>query len=178
LEVKIQDVTNRNLGDLTGLCTPAWEDESHAQTLKEGGLRKRDWITRAIQMFGICAKVAYLRGKPIGFIEFYPAHAFPLLPKLDKTVIITCVFIPSKSLQGQGIGSELVQSLINDLRDRALPAFSGEKAEQIAIGSWGCHVGFPESLPRFQKFFLANGFKEDPTFPDPTGKGGILTFEL
>jgi len=179
MQAEIRDVTNQNIDDLVGLCAPRWEDERHAQTLKEGGLRKREWIEKALERFSACAKVAYLENKPVGFIEFYPMSAFPLLPKRDKrTIMITCVFIPNKTLQKTGIGSKLVHALINDLKHRLLPSFNGERAEEIAIGSWGCHTGFPESLPRFRNFFFKNGFKEDPAFPDPTGKGGILVRRL
>jgi len=179
MRIEIRDVTNQNINDLVGLCAPRWEDERHAQTLKEGGPRKREWIEKALKRFSICAKVAYLEDKPVGFIEFYPMSVFPLLPKRHKrTIIITCIFIPTKTLQKIGIGSKLVQALINDLKHHPLPSFDDEKAEEIAIGSWGCHVGFPQALPRFRNFFFKNGFKEDPEFPDPAGKGGILVHRL
>jgi len=179
LDIEIRDVTNENIDDIIGLCAPKWEDEHHALTLKEGGSKKREWVKKALERFGVCAKVAYLEGKSVGFIEFYPLRAFPLLPERDRrTVMITCIFIPDKALQKAGIGSRLLQSLIQNLKQRPLQSFGGERAEEIAIGSWGCHTGFPESLPRFRKFFFKNGFVEDPEFPDPTGKGGILVHRL
>lgn len=179
MKIEIKDVTEKNIDDLVRLCAPGFENERHAQTLKEGGLRKREWIEKALKRFGICAKVAYVEGKPGGFVEFYPMSAFPLLPERDKrTIMITCVFVPNKTLQETGIGSKLVEALIDDLKYVPLPSFDGKKAEEVAVGSWGCHTGFPESLPRFQKFFFKNGFKKDLTFPDPTGKGGILVHTL
>jgi len=179
VEIEIRDVTDETINDLVGLCAPRWEDERHASTLKEGGSKKREWIEKALERFGVCAKVAYLEGTPIGFIEFYPMHVFPLLPERDKrTVMITCIFIPNKTVQNTGVGSKLLQSLIQDLKQRPLKIFKGKTAEEIAIGSWGCHTGFPEALPRFRKFFFKNGFVEDPIFPDPTGKGGILVHRL
>ena len=179
VNVKIRDITEANIDDLVGLCAPKWEDQRHSATLKEGGSKKGEWIRRALDKFGVCAKVAYLEEKPVGFVEFYPMHTFPLLPKRDKrTVMITCVFVPDKTLQKSGIGSKLAQALIQNLKHRRLKGFNDEKAEEIAVGSWGCHTGFPESLPQFKKFWHRNGFVEDPTFPDPTGKGGILVHRL
>jgi hypothetical protein len=94
--------------------------------------------------------------------------AFPLLPERDKrTVMITCVFIPDKGLQKKGIGSKFVQALIDDLQHVAMRSFDGKRTEEVALGSWGCRVGFADSLPRFRNF-LQNGFKEDLTFPDST----------
>ena len=180
MQIEITDATSENLDDLVGpACAPRFDDTRHAQTLKEGGLRKKEWVRRALQRFGCCAKMAYVEGEPVGFIEFYPMSVFPLLPKREKrTILITCVVIPDKTLQDKGIGTKLVQELIKDLRQRPLPHFNGEKAEEIAIGSWGCHTGFPETRPRFRSFFFKNGFAEDPSFPDPTGKGGILVHRL
>jgi len=179
MEIEIKDVTMENVNDLVGLCVPSWEDPHHARTLKEGGLKKEEWVKKALQRFDCCAKVAYIKGKPVGFIEFYPMHIFPILPRRDKrTVLITCIFIPNKTLQNQGIGTMLIRSLIEDLKSRPLSCFKGEKAEEVAIGSWGSHTSFAHTLPKFKNFFLRNRFKEDPTFPDPTGKGGILVFQL
>lgn len=175
MKIDIKNVTEENIDDLVGLCAPKFEDERHAQTLKEGSSRKREWIEKALKKFGVCAIVAYLEGKPVGFVEFYPMSVFPLLPECNKrTIMITCVFVPKKTLQRMGIGSKLVQALIDELRLVPMPSFEGKLTEEVAIGSWGCHAGFPDSLPRFRNFFSKNSFKEDPTFPDPTGKGGIM----
>jgi GNAT superfamily N-acetyltransferase len=178
--VEIKDVIAENIDDLVGPgCAPTWDNPLHAQTLKEGGLKKKEWVKKALQKFGCCGKIAYSEGKPVGFVEFYPMDVFPLLPKRQtRTVLITCILVTERTLQKQGIGSKLVQSLVEDLKQRPLLYFNNKPAEEIAVGSWGCHTGFPESLPRFRKFWHENGFVEDPTFPDPTGKGGILVHRL
>jgi hypothetical protein len=102
LNMKMRDVTDANIDDLVGLCTPSLEDRRHAATLKEGGSKKREWIRKALDRFGVCAKVAYLEEKTVGFVEFYQMQTFPLLPKRDRrTIMITCVFVPDKILQNR-----------------------------------------------------------------------------
>jgi len=187
LEVKIRDLSTENIDDLVNVCV-SQSDVSHAETLKEGSLRKKAWVKKALKAFGSCAKIAYVNDEPIGFVEFYPVQMFPVLRhviKDRKIMLITCVFIGGKrtkglqrEFQGQGIGSKLVQALIEDLKHRRIPYFGNEKAEDIAIGSWCSHTGFPETLPRFRKFFFKNGFVEAQNFPDPTEKGGILIYNL
>ncbi len=186
MEAEIRDLTAENIDDLVSVCT----SQSHlrqARTLAEGNQRKKMWMEKALEVFGSCAKIAYVNGEPIGFVEFYPVQMFPILRhtmKDQKTILITCVFVRGKGTkaqrgyQGQGIGSKLIQALIEDLERRTIPFFGNERAEEIAIGSWGSHTGFPEALPRFRKFFFKNGFVEAPDFPDPTGKGGILIYRL
>jgi len=188
LEVEIRDLNYENIDDLVNICT-SQSGISHAKTLKEGSLRKKMWIEKALKVFGPCAKIAYVENKPIGFIEFYPVQMFPILRHMlkdKKVILITCVFVGGgkrtkglqREYQGKGIGSKLIQSLIKDLKHRRIPYFGNEKAEEIAIGSWCSHTGFPEALPRFRKFFFKNGFVEAPDFPDPTMKGGILSYKL
>jgi len=187
LEVEIRDLSHENIDDLVNICV-SQSGVSHAETLKEGSLRKKVWIEKALKTFGSCAKIAYVKGEPIGFVEFYPIQMFPILRHMlkdRKIILITCVFVGGKrtkglqrEYQGRGIGSRLIQALIIDLKQRRIPYFNNKKVEEIAIGSWCSHTGFPEALPRLRNFFFKNGFVEASKFPDPTGKGGILTYKL
>ena len=179
MEVEIRDTDTENIDDLVSTCV----SQSHlrqAETLAERNQRKKMWIGKALAAFGSCAKIAYVDNEPAGFVEFYPVQMFPILRHMlenRKTILIMCVFV-KREYQGQGIGSKLLQALVEDLKQRRIPYFSNERAEEIAIGPWGSHAGFPEALPRFRRFFFKNGFVEAPDFPDPTGKGGIMVHRL
>ena len=187
MKLDIRDVSTENIDDLINICV-SQSGTPHAETLKEGSLKKKVWVEKALKTFGLCAKIAYVNEEPIGFVEFYPIQMFPVLRHMlgdHRVILITCVFVGGertkglqRQFQGRGIGSKLLQALIEDLRHRRIPYFGDEKTEKIAIGSWCSHTGFPEALPRFRRFFLKNGFVEDPDFPDPTGKGGILIHRL
>jgi len=186
-ELEIKELDTENIDDLVNICV-SQSGISHAETLKEGSQRKKVWIEKALKIFGSCAKIAYVKGEPVGFVEFYPIQMFPFLRHMvkdQKIILITCVFVGGKRTKGQqrkyqgiGIGSKLIQALTADFKQRRIPYFNNEKADRIAIGSWCSHTGFPEVLPRFRNFFFRNGFIEDPDFPDPTGKGGILVYDL
>ncbi len=187
LKLDIKDVSTENIDDLVNLCVPQ-SGPSLAETLKEGRLKKKVWIEKALKIYGSCAKIAYVNEEPVGFVEFYPIQMFPVLRHMLKDhriILITCVFVGGertkglqRQYQGRGIGTKLLQALIEDLKYRRIPYFNNEKTEEIAIGSWCSHTGFPEALPRFRRFFIKNGFVEAPDFPDPTGKGGILVHSL
>ena len=186
-ELEIKELDTENIDDLVNICV-SQSGISHAETLKEGSQRKKVWIEKALKIFGSCAKIAYVKGEPVGFVEFYPILMFPFLRHMvkdRKIILITCVFVGGqktkglqREYQGIGIGSKLIQALTADFKQRRIPYFNNEKADRIAIGSWCSHTGFPEVLPRFRNFFFRNGFIEDPDFPDPTGKGGILVYDL
>jgi GNAT superfamily N-acetyltransferase len=186
-QLEIKELNTENIDNLVDICV-SQTGISHAETLREGRQRKKVWIKKALKDFGSCAKIAYVKGEPVGFVEFYPIQMFPFLRQMAKdrkTILITCVFVGGKKtkrlqreFQGKGIGSKLIQALIADLKQRRILHFNNEKAEEIAIGSWCSHTGFPEVLPKFRNFFFQNGFVEDPNFPDPTGKGGILVYGL
>lgn len=187
LEIEIRDLSLENINDLVNICV-SQSDLSHTNTLRAGSSRKKMWIEKALKTFGSCAKIAYMGNEPIGFIEFYPIQMFPILRHMidnQRIILITCVFVGGKrtkglqrEYQGRGIGSMLVQALIKDFEQRRISYFRNRKAEGIAIGSWCSHTGFPEAVPRFRKFFIKNGFIENPEFPDPAEKGGILVYRF
>jgi len=179
LKVEIRDLSAENIDDQVNICVSQLHLRQ-AKTLAEGNLMKKMWIEKVLDMFGSCAKIAYADNEPAGFVEFYTAQMFPILRHLlknRKIILIMCVFV-RREYQGRGIGSKLIQELKEDLKQRRIPYFSNERADEIAIGSWGSHTGFPEAQPQFRNFFFKNGFIEAPDFPDPTGKGGILVCGL
>ena len=127
LELEIRELYTENIDDLVNICVPQ-SSVSQAETLKEGIQRKKTWIKKALKNFGSCAKIAYVKGEPVGFVEFYPIQMFPFLrhtAKDQKIILITCVFVRGKKTkglqreyQGIGIGSKLIQALIADLKQR------------------------------------------------------------
>lgn len=62
MKIEIRDVTSGNIDDLVGPgCAPRWDDQRHAQTLKEGGLKKKVWVRKALRKFGVAPKSRILK---------------------------------------------------------------------------------------------------------------------
>jgi len=125
--------------------------------------RKLGWLQRVNSEWGNCGKIVYLDGQSIGYAQYAPATYLPRSadydpgPPSDDAVLISCLFIPHKQFRRLGIGSQLLRSIIDELKQRqkkAIETFAGK--------------GSPDSPSGPVEFYLRNGFriqKEDSEFP-------------
>jgi GNAT superfamily N-acetyltransferase len=176
MKIKIIDLTEENLHD-----TPEWaghpysckyciywefprECTNPSKEVKEEVFKKKlEWLEKTRAAFGNCGKLAYLDSRCVGYAQYAPAAflpnsaEYPAGPVSQDAVFISCLFIPDKEAQGQGIGSQLLGAIIDDLKDRGAKA-----VESFA------RRGNPENPSGPLEFYLAKGFKiarDDPEFP-------------
>lgn len=175
MKVEVVDLTIENVKD-----APAWDSHPFsckyciywefpkacidpAKEKKEDLLKKKlSWLRNTNKIFGNCGMVAYAGGEPAGYAQYAPSKLLPnsanysSLPS-DDAVLISCLFIPQKELRRLGIGSQLLQSIIDDLRKRRINA-----VETFARKSK------PDNPSGPMEFYLRNGFtiyKDDKEFP-------------
>lgn len=175
MKIEVVDLTVGNLKD-----APEWnshpfsckyciywefpeESIDPAMEKKEDKLRKKlIWLRNAQSAFDNCGKILYVNGKPAGYAQYAPPKLlpnsanYPSLPS-DDAVLISCLFIPEKGLRRSGVGSQLLQSIIDDLRKRGVKA-----VETFA------RKGRLDNPSGPVEFYLRNGFrvyKDDKEFP-------------
>lgn len=89
---------------------------------------KREWLTKVNREFGDCSFVAYLKGVPIGFIQYAPAEFFPRIndydsgPPSEDSIFLACLYIPNKEKRGKGLGTALLNHLVAKLKEREIEA--------------------------------------------------------
>lgn len=171
MKVEILDLTEKNLKDV-----PEWktypfsckyclywelprEYEVSKTKIKEDLLREKlRWIENTRKNFGNCGKLLYLNGIAVGYAQYAPPDFFPRLGDYrSDAVLISCLFIPYRDLRGVGLGTQLLHSIIEDLRKRGIKA-----VETYA------RKGNSENPSGPVEFYLKNGFRihrEDPEFP-------------
>ena len=66
-EIKVVDVSEENVEDLIFVCSHRFLSDPRYATGIE--LKKR-WVRKTLKEVGVCAKVAYLDGKPVGQTMF------------------------------------------------------------------------------------------------------------
>ncbi|MEO0049699.1 MAG: GNAT family N-acetyltransferase [candidate division WOR-3 bacterium] len=139
--IEIVNLTEKNLID-----APEWQSHPYSckfclywefpeectdplSEVKEERLeRKRLWVRWVRREFGDCGKLIYVDYKAVGFAEFAPARFLPNAvryqsgPPSDDAVLISCLFIPEKIYQHQGLGSLMVKSIISEARARNIKA--------------------------------------------------------
>jgi len=125
--------------------------------------KKSEWLRHVNQEFGNCGKVVYCDGEPAGYAQYAPpgylpnAASYDSGPPGDDAVLLACLFIPETRFRGAGIGGRILDSIIDELRQRGIRA----------IETFG-RRGNIESPSGPAEFFLRGGFRiqrDDPEFP-------------
>ena len=173
MEIKIVNLTDENLKDAPEWEEPPfsckyclwWEFPQECMDLdKEKLLQKKlKWLKDTNKLFGNCGKILYVEGKAVGYAQYAPPKFLPRSteyqagPPSKDAVLISCLFIPHKEFRGLGLGSQLLQSIIDDLRSRRIKA-----CETFARKGNSNNPSGP------MEFYLKNGFrvyKDDKEFP-------------
>ena len=72
-----------------------------------------------LRKYGSCAKIAYYNDKPVAQILYYPEEAdITRAFKRENILVINCIYNPSAEAQKLGIGTRLLQSVIQDAKQR------------------------------------------------------------
>jgi len=125
--------------------------------------RKLEWFRRVRNEWGNCGKMVYLDGKCIGYAQYAPPNYllrsadYDSGPPSDGAVLISCLFIPQSQFRRLGIGSQLLHSIINELKQR----------EKEAIETFA-RKGSSDNPSGPVEFYLINGFqirRDDKEFP-------------
>jgi len=176
MKVKIVDLTEESLRD-----APEWEVhpfsckyclwwefpeeciESAKEEKEEVIKKKLKWLRETSRLFGNCGKILYVDARCVGYAQYAPSKFLPHSsdyqagPPSGDAVLISCLFIPQREFRGLGLGSQLLQGIISDLRGRGIKA-----VETFA------RKGKPENPSGPVGFYLKNGFRiyrDDEEFP-------------
>ena len=117
MNVIIKDVDASRIDDVFRVCS---HNRLEDPIQKRGMEIKRRWLTRMLEEHGPCTKVAYLDGRPVAQILYYPETADPTLadPR-DSVLVIRCTYNPFQDTQKKGISSRLLNSVIKECREGA-----------------------------------------------------------
>jgi len=162
-EIKIGDVTDRDIDDLCRICVPS--EQRDDPTSIKGMEEKRKWAMEMLQRWGSLAKMAYKGPVPVGQVQYRP------LP-LRRIVYIYCIYVPEKGHWRQGIATKLLDNLLEEMKKPRVwfdhqPAlalvtktFPGEKPGQYPARSFFAQKGFRQAgeNPDFLYYPLTEGF--------------------
>jgi GNAT superfamily N-acetyltransferase len=153
-KIRIENLQESTLEDLIYVCSSKrLGDPIHRQGIE----LKEQWLRKMLRKYGSCAKVAYHNGRPVAQILYYPedadaAKAF----RRENVLVINCIYNPTPEAQRLGLGTRLLQSVIQDARKR-----------KTCLGNRPCRFMLAkafntgEFLP-MPEFYKKNGFLATP----------------
>ncbi len=153
-ETRIENLKESNIDDLIYVCSSKrLDDPVHQQGIK----LKREWLRKMLDEYGSCAKIAYHNEKPVAQILYYPEEADVTSTSRRRDVLVLlCVYNPTPEAQKLGLGTKLLQSLIQDTKDQK--ACLGNRPYRFILTE-AFDTG--ELLP-LPEFYERNGFVPTP----------------
>jgi hypothetical protein len=114
-KVRIENLNQSNIEDLIYVCSSKMlRNPIHQKGIS---LKKR-WLMEMLKKHGPCAKIAYYNEKPVAQILYYPEHLDVKAFRRQNVLVINCIYNPNPEAQKLGISTKLLQSVIEDLKQR------------------------------------------------------------
>ena len=153
-KIKIENLEKGNIEDLLYVCScKRLNDPIH----RKGMDLKRSWLHRMLDKYGSVAKIAYYDDKPVAQTLYYPETADPTKTAGREDVLtFMCVYNPAPEVQKLGIGTKLLQRVIEDA-----------KLGKTCLGNRRCRFIVAKAfntgeLLSLSEFFKRNGFLQAP----------------
>ena len=165
IEIEIEDIRKANLKEIPESCRGCvyWESPSDFEKSKDDPqkkaeleAKKREWFEKTLDEFGSCGKIVYYDGKPIAYAQYSSSERLPnvnsyeskSVGKLKECVVfLSCLYVADETMRDKGIGEQLLQNIIEDLRRRGFKAI-----ETFACRTSANNPSGPMA------FYIKNGF--------------------
>ena len=176
IEIDIEDIRKDNLNGIPENCRGCvyWEspddfEKSKDDPQKKAELesKKREWFEKTLEEFGNCGKIVNHNGKPIAYAQYASSARLPNTNSYESkpvgtleegVVVLSCLYIADEAMRSKGIGNQLLQTIIEDLRRRGFKA----------VETYACR-GSANNPSGPMAFYIKNGFhikdKTNAEFP-------------
>jgi len=149
--ILVRNLREENLEDVFQVC-------SHARLqdpLQRRGMElKRRWLLEMLSRYGPCTKVAYLEGRPIAQLLYYPEEALPYVEEPRRDVIrLHCIYNPFPEARGRGAASALLRELLREA-EGGMEMLGGKPCRFIAAKPFNTGEGIP-----LEEFYASKGFR-------------------
>ena len=158
--LRVEDISKKNLDDVFKICS--W-DRAFAPkddpVLERGREIRRRWLLDMLEQHGPCAKIAYLDGRPVAQIAFYPEEAIPYIDDPRKDVVyLQCIYNPFPEAQRRGVGAALMKDLVDECRS-GLSSLGGRSCSFL-VTKPSSHEGDLPLSEFYEKYGLRQGSQE------------------
>lgn len=185
MEIEIRDIDEETFEELMPECRRClyWEapekfgrdEEGKPKVTEDEAIAiKRGWFKKASETMVSCGKILYADGKAVGYAQYAAPRLFEkvteysreLFPPSPDGVLISCIYIQGE-YQGKGLGTRLLQAVIEDLRERGCETLETYSRDDSVNNASGPTV-----------MYLENGFKVMQTKKWGGGTFSLMKLEL
>ena len=158
--LRVENISEENLDDVFRICS--W-DRAFAPNddpvLERGREIRRRWLLDMLEQHGPCTKIAYLDGRSVAQIVFYPEEAIPYIDDLRKDVVyLQCIYNPFPEAQRRGVGAALMKDLMDECRS-GLSSLGGRTCSFLVTKPFP-HEGDLPLSEFYEKFGFRRGSQE------------------
>jgi len=147
------NISRELIPEFSRFCVP--EDRAKDESFLRGVALKEAWVRDKLDRGEPFARIAILEGGIAGIVQFQP------VPE-EGIFHLLCIFVPRKEHWRKGIGSLLLDSLIEEAR-KPQDWNGGKPAFGITVWAFS---GEAEGQLSMKDFFLKRGFRPSPDDPD------------
>lgn len=110
--LRVEDISEENLEDVFKICS---HNRFDGPLHKKGIEVRRRWLIDMLKKHGTCTKIAYIDGRPVAQIQFYPEETIPYIRDPRKDVVnLQCIYNPFPEAQRKGAGTALMKALVDE----------------------------------------------------------------
>jgi GNAT superfamily N-acetyltransferase len=150
----VENLSKENLEDVFEICS---HNRFDGPLHKKGIEVRRRWLIDMLDQHGSCAKIAYLDGRPVAQIQFYPEETIPYVHEPRKDVVyLQCIYNPFPEAQRKGAGAALMEALVDECH-MGLDCLGGRPCSFVVTRPFQ-HEGDLS----FSEFYKKYGFRQGP----------------
>ncbi len=151
MDIEVRDVDEGNMEDVFMVCSHGRLEDP----IQRRGIElKRRWLKEMLERIGPTTKIAYMDGRPVAQILFYPEASIPYIDNpREGVVVLNCVYNPFPEARGKGCGTSLMKSLIEEA-SRGLRCLGGKPCRFIMAKPFKTGEGIP-----LEDFYSSRGFR-------------------
>ena len=179
-DVRVVAISSNNIWDRVKLCCGHLKDWRRLEIVQ----KSKEWLEKTNALFTPTTFIAYIRGTPVGMIEFIPQklmkrvglcpcranpekneveNRYILGEEFENCLFISCLWVNGHH-QGKGVGKTLLTHFLNR------EAFQNSDGVLVYVTKrdegWGKYIHWPAGP---KEFYLKFGFTIKKTLDNPVG---------
>ncbi len=179
MKVEIRDIDEKTVKDIFASCKSClyWEapERGEPKVPENKAIEiKRAWFKKTSEKFGIGGKLLYVDSKAAGYAQYAPPHFLEnvaefsreLFPPGPDGILLSCLHIKTE-YQGKGLGTKLLQAVLEDLRERDYKIVETYSRDDSPVNSSGPTMLYQE-----------NGFRKLKTKKWGEGTFSLMRLDL